>query len=104
MNLSAGRSSLVPTAGGKVVRAVQTRDITKATYVHAEKPEFDPALNLPSSTVKNWPGVRSQHWLVLQSKSSFTVLRLEESTRVTEILSAFEKSMGLTVVKTTPPK
>jgi serine/threonine-protein kinase len=104
LNLSAGRSSLVPTAGGKVVRAVQTRDITKATYVHAEKPEFDPALNLPSSTVKNWPGVRSQHWLVLQSKSSFTVLRLEESTRVTEILSAFEKSMGLTVVKTTPPK
>ena len=71
--------------------------VAKATYVHARDPKWDPLLGGPAGKI-DVPGIlgRARHWLVLQSKDSYVILRLDGNDRL-DVLKAFEERTGLVV-------
>jgi len=71
--------------------------IAKATYVHARDPHWDPLLSAPAGKI-DVPGIlgRSRHWLVLQSKDAYVILRLDGDDRL-NVLKAFEERTGIVV-------
>jgi hypothetical protein len=71
--------------------------IAKATYVVARDPKWDPLLPGPGGKI-DVPGFlpRGRHWLVLQSKDAYVILRLDGEDRL-DVLKAFEERSGLVV-------
>jgi len=79
------------------VTALRYPQIAKATYVRARDPQWDPLLSAPAGKI-DVPGIlgRSRHWLVLQSKDAYVILRLDGEDRL-DVLKAFEERTGLVV-------
>jgi len=73
--------------------------IAKATYVHARDPHWDPLLSAPTGKI-DVPGIlgRSRHWLVLQSRDAYMILRLDGDDRL-DVLKAFEERTGMVVAR-----
>jgi len=71
--------------------------IAKATYVRARDPQWDPLFSAPAGKI-DVPGIlgRSRHWLVLQSKDAYVILRLDGEDRL-DVLKAFEERTGIIV-------
>jgi hypothetical protein len=71
--------------------------IAKATYVHARDPQWDPLLRAPAGKI-DVPGIlgRARHWLVLQSRDAYVILRLDGDDRLA-VLKAFEDRTGIVV-------
>ncbi|HKV98767.1 MAG TPA: hypothetical protein VJN96_03025 [Vicinamibacterales bacterium] len=72
--------------------------LARATYVRAKNPKWDQSLPGPSPAL-DFSGFLqrgTRHWLVLQSKTDFVILRLEDSNWQT-ILDTFETRTGLKV-------
>jgi len=73
------------------------RRLARATYVRAKNPKWDPQLAGPPLTI-DLSGLfrNTRHWLVLQSKTTYVILRLEDS-NWQQILDTFETRTGLKV-------
>jgi hypothetical protein len=71
--------------------------LARATYVHAKNPKWDQSLLGPPPAL-DFSGLlnRTRHWLVLQTKTEFVILRLEDSNWQT-ILDHIETRTGLKV-------
>jgi serine/threonine protein kinase len=77
--------------------ALRYPQIAKATYVHARDPQWDPLLSAPAGKI-DVPGIlpRARHWLVVQSKDAYVILRLDGDDRL-DVLKAFEERTGMVV-------
>ena len=82
---------------GPTLATEQYKRFLRATYVKAKNPKWDPLLSGPQ------PGLdlsgflrRSQHWLVLQTRGSHIILKLDDS-NWRDILDTFETRTGLKV-------
>jgi serine/threonine protein kinase len=77
--------------------ALRYPQIAKATYVRARDPQWDPLLSAPAGKI-DVPGIlgRARHWLVLQSKDAYVILRLDGEDRL-DVLKAFEERTGIVV-------
>ena len=77
--------------------ALRYPQVAKATYVHARDPKWDPLLSGPAGKV-DVPGIlgRARHWLVLQSKDAYVILRLDGEDRL-DVLKAIEDRTGIVV-------
>ena len=73
------------------------RQIAKATYVNARDPRWDPSFGAPAGKI-DVPGFlgRSRHWLTVQTKEAFAILRLDGADRL-EVLKTFEGRAGVTI-------
>jgi len=96
ITFGAGLFSVMPKSGVALASESYKRFV-RATYVHAKNPKWDPLLPGPPpaldlSSLFN----RARHWLVLQTRSPFIILRLDDS-NWKEILETFETRTGLKV-------
>ena len=77
---------------GTPIATVQYSDLAGATHSHAKDPKWDQALAGPPPNLDVPGGVfrSTKHWLALQSKSHYFVLRLEDGNwkHVVETLEA----------------
>jgi hypothetical protein len=97
--LSNGQIVAVPTGGTAAIATVPYRRIAKATYVHARSPRWDPILSAPAPSI-NVTGLfgRTRRWLVLQTKTTYAILRLDGD-RSAELLRALEARAGIKIVR-----
>jgi len=87
----------VTSKSGEVLASESYKQFVRATYVHARNPRWDtlfpgpqPALDV--SSLFN----RTRHWLVLQTRSPFIILRLDDS-NWQQILETFVTRTGLKI-------
>jgi serine/threonine-protein kinase len=89
LQLAADRLSVVGVNGAALV-AMPYREVTYAVYVHAKDPKWSVVLAAPPPDPDLPGGLfrSSRHWLTLQSRSSFVILRLDDDNwqRVLEAL------------------
>lgn len=71
--------------------------IAKATYAQGRDPVWDPTLSGPSGKI-DVPGFigRAKHWLVLQGKDRYVILRLDGDDRL-DVMRAFENRTGIVI-------
>jgi hypothetical protein len=77
LQLAADRLSIVG-ANGAALAVMPYREVTYAVYVHAKDPKWSVVLAAPPPDPDLPGGIfrSSRHWLTLQSRSSFVILRL----------------------------
>lgn len=81
----------------QALAAEQYKRLARATYVRAKNPKWDQLLPGPPPALDLSNFLRStRHWLVLQSKTAFVILRLDDS-NWQQILDTFETRTGLKV-------
>jgi hypothetical protein len=69
------RLAIVPPNGHAPIVTLPYGVIEKSTYVRARNPQWDPALAGPAGAL-DLPGPQ-RHWLAIQSKDAFAILRLD---------------------------
>ena len=91
--------AVLPADRGEPLVTMPYGGIAKATYTHAVEPAWDPDLTAPAGRI-NVPGFlgRSRHWLVLQSKTSATIVRLDES-QMRDVMQAVEARAGVPITR-----
>jgi serine/threonine-protein kinase len=73
-------SVAVHARGGAALSSLPYDALLRATYVHARDPKWDPSLAGPPQDLDVGGIFRTaKHWLVLQGREQFMVLRLEDS-------------------------
>jgi hypothetical protein len=92
LNFAGGQISVLAPRGGTVLASMPYRELTYAVYVHAKDPKWSVVLSAPPPD-PDLPGglFRSaRHWLTLQSRSAFMIVRLNDDDwrRVVETVSA----------------
>jgi serine/threonine-protein kinase len=89
-----GQIAVVPKNGGAPIATLPYRRILRATYIRDDNPRWDPALPGPTEKV-DLSGMfnRDRHWLTLQTKDSFTLLRLDGDAWLT-VLQTYEARTG----------
>jgi hypothetical protein len=97
LNFVAGQISISPKKGGAAMVSVPYQRVVKGTYIHAKDPKWDDSLPAPPDGL-DIPGFMrgSRHWLVLQTKTDYLVLRLDDS-NWSEVLDTVEARTGLKV-------
>lgn len=99
LNFVAGQISVTSKKGGPALVSDAYRRIVRATYVHAKMPKWDPSLPAPMDGF-DVPGIGflrpARNWLVLQTRSDFVILRLDDS-NWQQIVDTFEARTGLKV-------
>jgi eukaryotic-like serine/threonine-protein kinase len=97
VNFGGGQVAVVPRKGGVPINQMPYRRIIRATYVRAPNPKWDPELAAPTEKF-DVSGVlnRARHWLVLQSKDAYSILRLDGDGWLS-ILQTFEARTGLKI-------
>jgi hypothetical protein len=97
VNFGSGQVAVVPKNGGAPVATMAYRRIVRATYIRAENPRWDPALPGPAEKL-DLGGVfnRDRHWLMLQAKDGYTLLRLDGDAWLT-VLQTFESRTGIKI-------
>jgi len=65
---------------GEAIASIQYKDLALATYVRAKDPKWDEALAGPPSNLDVPGGIfrSNRHWLVLQTRTAYAILRLED--------------------------
>jgi hypothetical protein len=97
LSFAGGQLLVMPKSGGAALVTLPYGTITRATYVKARDPKWDPALPGPPEGVDVGSFIRQgRHWLVLQGPGHYEILRLEDN-NVTHILSAIEARTGVKV-------
>ena len=98
LTFSSGQISLAPKNGGSAILTMPYKSVVHATYVKSKEPRWD--ATLPSPTEKlDMPGflIRgSRHWLTLQTRIQYVILRLEDD-NFERIIQAIEARSGLKV-------
>ena len=97
LSFVSGQISIASKKGGATIVSETYKRIAHATYVHAKTPKWDPGLPGPPANL-DVPGIlrSTRHWFVLQSKTSYLILRLDDS-NWQQILDTFELRTGLAV-------
>jgi hypothetical protein len=102
----AGQISLAPRRGGAAILSIPYARLAHATYVKAKDPKWypDPALSMPPDGV-DIPGFMrgARHWLVLQTRTNYVILRLDDSD-FSQILDTVESRTGIKVDRPAPGK
>jgi eukaryotic-like serine/threonine-protein kinase len=80
--------------------AVPYKDLVAATYVRAKDPKWDTTLPGPPTNLDVPGGMfrAARHWLVIQTKGSYAILRLEDSNWAS-IVGAIEARTGIKVAR-----
>jgi len=92
-----GQIQIIPKKTGPTLASLPYRRIAHATYVHAKNPKWDPGLQAPDPGLDLSGLLRgSRHWFVIQTRSEFVILRLDDS-NWQSILDTFEARTGLKV-------
>jgi hypothetical protein len=97
-----GQVAIVARSDGSPVASLPYRRILRATYIRSDNPRWDPAL--PGPTEKfDAGGVfnRARHWLVLQTKDEYSILRLEGDGWL-NVLQTFEARTGVKIDRPAP--
>jgi hypothetical protein len=92
-----GQLAVVPREGGAPTKTLPYRRILRATYIRSDNPRWDPALPAPTEKF-DAGGIfnRDRHWLFLQTKDDYVILRLEGDGWLT-VLQTFESRTGLKI-------
>ena len=97
LSFAGGQLLVMLKSGGAAVATLPYGTITRATYVKARDPKWDPALPGPPEGVDVGSFLRQgRHWLVLQGPDHYEILRLEDN-NFTRILSTIEERTGVKV-------
>jgi hypothetical protein len=97
LNFAGGQMSVLPKNGGEALIITQYRNVAKATYVKGRDPRWDAGLPSPPEGLDVGSFLRqSRHWLVVQTKDNFTILRLDDE-NATKVLDVFEARTGLRI-------
>jgi hypothetical protein len=97
LNFVAGQISIAPKKGGAAMVSVPYQRLVKGTYIHAKDPKWDASLPAPPDGLDISGFMRgSRHWLVLQTKTDYLVLRLDDS-NWSEVLDTIEARTGFKV-------
>jgi len=97
LNFGGGQVMVMPRSGGAAIAALTYKRITRATYVRARDPKWDPNLAAPAEGLDVGGFMRtSRHWLVLQGVDHFEILRLEDS-NFRRVIEAVEARTGIKV-------
>ncbi len=95
LNFASGQISVLPKDGGEAISTLPYRSIAKATYVKARDPKWDSSLSAPPEGLDVGSVFRqSRHWLVVQTRESYAILRLEDN-NVARVLETFEARTGV---------
>ena len=94
-----GHVSALPADRGEPIITLPYQGIVRATYTFAADPAWDSQFAGPADRI-NVPGFlgRSRHWLVLQTKTEFAILRLEDPQR-RDVIQAFESRAGVMIAR-----
>jgi serine/threonine-protein kinase len=99
LNLGSGQITVVPKDGGAAYAAIPYGTVVKATYAHMKDPKWDAALPAPPDNLNIHGFMRgTRHWLMLQSKTGYALLRLDD-TNWKGILDAIEARCNLKIDK-----
>jgi hypothetical protein len=80
LTFSGGNLTLVGRATGTGLASMPYDALLRATYVRGRDPRWDPSLAGPPADLDVGGIFRTaKHWLVLQGRDSFMVLRLEDA-------------------------
>jgi hypothetical protein len=94
INFANGHIAVLPKDGGEAMGTLPYGSIAKATYVKARDPKWDTALPSPPEGLDVGSFLRqSRHWLVIQTGSGFTILRLEDS-NASRVVDTFASRTG----------
>jgi eukaryotic-like serine/threonine-protein kinase len=93
-----GTISVLAKDGGTPIMSMTYKGVVRATFVHARDPKWDPSLPAPADEKLDLPGLfhPAHNWLVLQTKTAYTILRLDDSD-VAQILTTVETRTGVKV-------
>jgi hypothetical protein len=99
VNFGGGQIAVVPRNGGAPVATLPYRRILRATYIRDDNPRWDPALPSPAEKV-DLSGLmnRDRHWLMLQTKDGYTLLRLDGEAWLT-VLQTLEARTGTPITR-----
>lgn len=80
VNFGGGEITVVPKDGGTAYASMPYTVVAHATYVHTKDPKWDATLPAPPGNLTIHGFMRgARHWLALQSKTSYVLLRLDDS-------------------------
>lgn len=98
LSFVSGTISVLSKDGGTPVSSMTYRGVLRATFVHAGDPKWDPSLPAPADEKLDLPGIfhRAHNWLVLQTKTAYTILQLDDS-NVAQILTTVETRTGVKI-------
>ena len=97
LNFGGGQLTVVPKNGGAPISSLPYRRILRATYIRDDNPRWDPALPGPEEKIDAGGFLgRDRHWLTLQAKDSYTIVRLEGDAWL-NVLQTFEARTGIKI-------
>jgi hypothetical protein len=79
LSFAGGQISLTAKGGGSAMVTIPYKSVVRGTYTKAREPRWD--ASLPSPTEKlDLPGLikTARHWLTLQTRTAYVILRLED--------------------------
>jgi serine/threonine-protein kinase len=80
VNFGGGQITIVPKDGGAAYASVPYQSVAHATYSHSKDPKWDAGLPAPPDGLNIHGFLRgSRHWLTLQSKTGYVLLRLDDA-------------------------
>jgi len=100
---ASGSITVNPRSGsGPPLASEAYKRLARATYVKARNPKWDPLLSGPQPAL-DLSGLfrRSQHWLVIQTRGTHIILKLDDSSWQ-QVLDTFETRTGLKVDRPQP--
>jgi hypothetical protein len=97
-----GQISVLREKDSSAIASWPYRTVLGATYVKARDPRWDAALASPPDDIDVGGILRtSKHWLVLQNRDAYLILRLADS-NYARVLEVLEARTGLTVARPNP--
>lgn len=97
LNFGGGQIVVLNRRSGTPVATLPYRSILSATYIRARDPRWNTSFASPPDGLDVGGMLRtSKHYLTLQAKDSFQILRLEDS-NVVRVLQAVEARTGVTI-------
>lgn len=101
LNFGGGQIVIMPRTGTTPYATLPYRRITKATFVRAKDPKWDPSLASPpagfdASSLIGGLLRSAKPWLVLQGADHFEIFRLDDK-NFRQILEAFETRTGIKI-------
>jgi hypothetical protein len=80
LSFAAGQFTFLGRSTGAALASMPYASLLRATYVRARDPKWDPALAAPPQDLDVGGVFRtSKHWLVLQGRESYMIVRLEDN-------------------------
>ena len=80
LSFASGQFTLLGRSSGAALASMPYPSLLRATYVHGRDPNWDPSLSAPPQDLDVGGVFRTaKHWLVLQGRDSYMIVRLEDN-------------------------